>query len=240
MFATHCKFDNKHFILINVHFPSYKQTTNVDELVQVIMKIIESTTFPNIIVASDMNIDKYVLSSIKQIRSIILRDFKKTHTTSFKLGICENNEFTLLSRQTAHKFLDDIYVSSTVEPFKYEIVSTFDEKYKIIDEETIENPLYKFVNIGDPYCDPSIFSESGQCMIYNTSTSYSDAFEKSTITYNKQLNQVIKSHQLQQLKPWPSDHVLLYPFQLILEFFYILFLIYKFRHGFNIIILIWH
>lgn len=192
IFPIKCKINKQNFVLINVHMPSKGKPRNIS--IKIIRDIV--ATYPNhdIIIAGDMNSEYYILRG-RGIHSTIEQAFKRQYKTSFKLGNCEDDKFVLRERTVSHNFIDDIYISNTLDSKNLKVASGYDVNIKLIYDNLVTKPKYQFANKGSPYCDISAYAESGVCNIPETQ-------QKFTTTYNTSVK--AKNYQ------WPSDHALLY------------------------------
>ena len=198
--AISCNLNGNNFLMINVHLPSnalYDKKVKVTKLVHnIIMKeTSDNLNDLNIIIAGDMNTEKYVFSNLyKQfdIKSIINESIKSKFSTSFKMGKCEDGIFKLSDKNKRHFFIDDIYLSNNLSGSNINFISLYDSNYKFIDKPQTGNQLFKFENQGTPYCNQKTYADNGFCEINKTPNKYSYTFNNSDV------------------KPWPSDHLLLY------------------------------
>lgn len=186
------------YLLINVHLPSSTLVSERSKSIKVITNIINHyrtiNKNYNIILAGDVNTSQFIFDKINDFKSIILPEIKNSYSTSFKLGICQNNNFKQLDRNQQHHFADDIYVTNKIIPNILDISSSFNENYKLVYERANQDSIYKFKSKGSPYCDPVTYTQQNICEIDNTNEKYKTVFDKSDIL----------------IKPWPSDHTLIY------------------------------
>lgn len=195
--SINCKIHNSNFLLINTHLPSGIQENEKRKTIMNINKVIETNykNDPNInvILAGDMNTSKYIFNlDTYKIHSVIPEDIKSKFATSFKLGKCEGNVFRETEKAARHNFIDDIYVNSGVKSSTVNTGSSFDNNYKLIYETNASSSDNLFKNKGAPYCEQKSYMESGICRMSTGENKYQDLFQNEAI------------------KPWPSDHSLLF------------------------------